>query len=304
MPLLEKVITVGLEMNGQILRAVCIEHSQDRPRLLALAQQRHSAELQGPLDIEGSVWRVLKYGRKAGRLVVNIPGAIVHIKKIQVETSELEYLRDWVRWEAQQYLPDPPDEYLIDHQKLKPVNDDLCDVLLVMARAEAVRNRIQLFRSAGLEPAVMDVDPLALQNAFEVNYPEILDLPVLLINIEEDFCTLVTTYRGVPERVHTFPAGDQMEPFLEQLNRALAQLRSRSGPDDEGQLQTGKALLSGGGSQFERVVQFLSSQSGIEIEFAEPFREIAVLPSLREKLDQSYRTSEFLLATGLALRKV
>jgi type IV pilus assembly protein PilM len=247
---------------------------------------------------------VIKYGRKAGRLVVNIPGSIVHIKKIQVETSELEYTRDWVRWEAQQYLPDSPDKYLIDHQKLKPVNEDLWDVLLVMARTESVRNRMQLYRSAGLEPAVVDVDPLALQNAFEVNYPGILDLPVILINVEEDFGTLVTTYGGVPNRVHTLPTGDRIDPFFEQLQKELDHLRSRSGRDDEGPSQAGKALLSGGGSQIDRIVHFLSSQSGIEVEFAEPFREIAVLPSLREKLDRSYRTSEFLLATGLALRKV
>jgi Tfp pilus assembly PilM family ATPase len=299
----EKDVTVGLELSGQVLRAVRIEHGQDRPRLLALERENLPDDSSIGLDITGSIWKVIKPGRGDCPVVVNIPGSSVQIKKVQVEAAELEYLNDWVRWEAQQYLSGPPEDYLVDFQKLESGEEGLWEILLVMARADVVRERTDLFRTAGFQPAIMDVDALALQNAFEVNYPNILDLPVVLLNVERDYFTMIATRGGIPGDVATFRADRQDPSLCERLLTAISHLQNHWRPEGEAQVQVGKVLLSGDGSGLQEVKDFLSTQCGVEVEVADPFREMAILPILRERLAQVYRPEEFMLATGLALRK-
>jgi len=304
MPLFSKDITVGLEMNSQVLRAVRIEHRQDRPRLLALESQGFcTASLHSP-DVPEPVLKILKTGRKAGRVVVNVPGSVVRMKKLQIEAAEMDHLQDWVLWEARQYLPGPLEDYFVDFEKLKPGNQSgLWDILLVIARRDSIRERAQLFHKVNIKPTIMDVDSLALQNAFEENYPGFLDSLVALINVELDLTTLVATQGGVPEAMVTMKTPPQNQELCAAIHSGLSQLLQRIGRHQSTPPQFERILLSGGGPQLQEVANELSSRGEVEIEWADPFRELAILPSLREKLDQNFRASEFMLATGLALRK-
>jgi Tfp pilus assembly PilM family ATPase len=304
MPLFGKNITVGLEVAGQVLRAVQIEHRQDRPRLLALETQDLPTSSPGVLTAEGPVWKVVKFGRRGGHVVVNVPGSGAFIRKIRVEASEMSCLRDWVMWEAKQYLPTPLEEYFIDFQKLRPGEESgLWEILLVAARRDAVSKRARLFQTVNLKPAIMDVDPLALQNAFEANYPGAVDFPVALVNLERDLVTIVATWGGVPEGVSNMAAAPEPEKLCEQIHNCVDDLLQRIGRDGGKWERFDKILLSGGGPHLKDVANFLSSDGKQKVELADPFRELTILPALRDKLDQSYLASEFMLATGLALRK-
>jgi Tfp pilus assembly PilM family ATPase len=238
--------------------------------------------------------------------VVNVPGSATLVRKIQVETTEMNYLHDWVMWEAQQYLPAPLEEYVVDYQKLRLHEESgLWEILVVLARREAIRERTRLFKAVNLKPAIMDVDPMALQNSFEVNYPSVVDFPVAVVNLEGDLTTILATRGGVPEGVSTMVTPAESEELCRKINTTLADLLDRMIPEggDRKETRFGKVLFSGGGPHLPDVVNFLSSAGQLEVELADPFRELAILPALREKLDQSYRASEFMLATGLALRK-
>jgi Tfp pilus assembly PilM family ATPase len=303
MPGFGKNITVGLELSGSVLRAVQVQHRQGRPRLLAIGAQELSDSSLNALTDQSPVWKVVRSGRRPGRLVVNVPGSAVVVRKIQVEDSEMNHLRDWVMWEIQQYLPGPSEEYFIDFQKLRTHQESgLWQVLVVLARRETVRERAHLFRSIDLRPAIIDVDPLALQNAFELNYPSAVDFPVALINLERDFTTLVATRGRVPEGISTISTPLESEELCQEIHASLGTLLQRVTADEEEERRFSKILISGGGPHLEAVVSFLSSHDGSEVELADPFRELTILPALMEQLDQSYRASEFMLATGLALR--
>ena len=298
-----KNITVGLELNGQALRAVCIEHSHDRPKLLALAQQQFPQNTPAALNIRGDVGRMIKHGNKTRRIVVNIPGTSVHLRKIQVEISETNHLDDWVRWEAQQYLPGFPENYLVEYQKLSSQRTDFQDVLLVAARAEDVRQRARIFHAAGLRPAIMDADPLALQNAFETNYPGWRDLPVLLVNIEEAAMTAVATRSGLPEGAISLEISSRQIQQVDDIGKIIEQLKDRIWSEGGPQPSAIKMLLSGGSPHLGELANLFSAREEMEVEFADPFRELAVLPDLRSRLEHRYHASEFMLSTGLALRE-
>jgi Tfp pilus assembly PilM family ATPase len=303
MPLFGKDITVGLEMSGQILRAVCVEHRQDRPRLLALERQQLSGSSRDVSGAGGDIGRVLKYGRKTRRVVVNIPGSIVQLKKIQVEASEIDDLHDWVRWEAQQFLSGPLEEYFIDFQQLGSRESGLLDILLVVARAEDVLDRARLLRSAQVKPSIMDADPLALQNAFEANYPGTHDLPVILVNVEEALTTLVATRDGIPEGTVSLPTTGEIQSFDHEVYTTLTRLAGRICHQQESEQHLCGVLLSGSEPHLQEMANFLSSREELKVELADPFRELAIVPELRNRLERDYRAPEFMLATGLALRR-
>jgi type IV pilus assembly protein PilM len=298
-----KNITVGLELSGQVLRSVCIEHSQDRPRLLALDRRILAENTPGALVVPGTAGKLIKHGNRARRVVVNIPGTSIHLRRIQVEASESDHLDDWVRWEAQQYLPGSPEEYLVEYQRLNSLQKDLQDVLLVAARAEDVHHRARFFHAARLQPAIMDADPLALENAFETNYPGWHDLPVLLVNVEDTSFTAVATRSGLPEGALSIELPSRQSPPMDDIHRIIDQLKSRIRNEQESQLSAVKILLSGGSGHLREMANLFSAREEIEVEFADPFRELAVLPDLRRQLEDRYRAPEFMLCTGLALRE-
>ena len=296
-------ITVGLEVSDQVLRAVCIEHSQDRPKLLSLERQQLPEKSPNALNIRGAVGKMVRYGHKTRRIVVNIPGTSVHLRKIQVEASEADHLDDWVRWEAQQYLPGSPENYLVEYQKLNSPQKDLQDILVVAARAEDVRRRARFFHDARLQPAIMDADPLALQNAFETNYPGWHDFPVLLVNVEQTTVTAVATRSGMPEAALSLEILSRTDSRLDDVQRIVEQLRKRIQDEKESPSSVVKMLFSGGSPHLAEMANLFSAREELEVEFADPFRELAVLPDLRSKLEQHYHASEFMLSTGLALRE-
>ena len=304
MPLFGKDITVGLEISGRVWRGVQIEHDQVRPRLLALETEELPSKFPDALNTDGPIWKMARSCRKSGRLVVNVPGSVAMIRKVKVEASEMGHLRDWVEWEAQQYLSGPLEEYFLDYQRLRSHDESgLWEVMLVIARREAIRERTRLFEKVHLRPAIMDVDPLALQNAFEVNYPGAIDHPVALVNLEGDLVTLVATRQGVPESATSLSLDPDTAKLSQQIQAGLADLLKQIAPANEENAQFVKVLLSGGGPHLQDVANFLASQDELDVELADPFRELAILPTLREKLDQTYHVPEFMLATGLALRK-
>jgi Tfp pilus assembly PilM family ATPase len=304
MSLFGKNISVGLEMGNQLLRAVQIQHRQGRPRLLAVETQQYTASSAGALSTEGPVWQVVKLGRKADRLVVNVPGSVALVRIVKVEASEMSNLRDWVMWEAQQYLAAPLEEYFIDFQKLRSYEKSgLWEVLVVAARHEAVRERARLFKAVDLKPAIMDTDPLALHNAFEVNYPSQADSPVALVNLERDVTIVLAIRGGGLQDVFTMETPAESEKLCQRIRTCLDNILRHVTPDQGEGEGLVKILLSGGGPHMQEVVVALSSDGQMQVELADPFRELTIMPTLREKLDQSCRASEFMLATGLALRK-
>jgi type IV pilus assembly protein PilM len=80
-------------------------------------------------------------------------------------------LREAIRWEAEEHLPYPVEDMAISYHVLQR---DLVGsqgremtVVLVGARIEAVDDLLQVFQQAGLSPAIIDVNSLALYNVFE-----------------------------------------------------------------------------------------------------------------------------------------
>jgi type IV pilus assembly protein PilM len=95
-------------------------------------------------------------------------------QKIVVRVIDLPYLEDAkevdaaVRFHAQDQLPMPLDQAVIDHQRLEVVNGEAgrrLRILLVAARREMVERVLSALRSAGLKPEGVDLSAFAMVRA-------------------------------------------------------------------------------------------------------------------------------------------
>lgn len=115
---------------------------------------------------------------------VALSGQAVLTKTIRLPRMSDRELAEAMQWEAEQHIPFDVADVNLDFRILSP--DDATggqmDVLLVAARKARVAEGTALLTAAGLRPVVVDVDALALANAFEAAHG-LADAPVALVDI-------------------------------------------------------------------------------------------------------------------------
>ena len=115
---------------------------------------------------------------------VALSGQAVLSKTIRLPRMSDRELTEAMQWEAEQHIPFDMADVNLDFRILSP--DDATggqmDVLLVAARKAKVAEGTGLLTAAGLRPVVVDVDALALANAFEAAH-DLADAPIALVDI-------------------------------------------------------------------------------------------------------------------------
>ena len=186
-------------------------------------------------------------------------------------------------------------------------------VLLVAAKVDVLEARTDAVKEAGLNPVVMDVDVFAIENMYEINYDLSPEEVVALVNVGASYVNInvlaggasaftrdvmiggnryievlkqklslsdedaEATMKGIPVDAVQPGAADMI---LESVNVEVTTevTRSfdffRSSIDVEGVEEIRKVVLSGGGAQIVGLTEMLRDQLGIEVEFADPFRQI------------------------------
>jgi type IV pilus assembly protein PilM len=112
-----------------------------------------------------------RLGSSLKTVAMALPNAAVITKKIQVPAGQREEdLELTVETEANQYIPFALDEVNLDFQVIGPApnNPEEVEVMIAASRKEKIEDRIAAAEVAGLKTAIMDVDILAAQTAFEL----------------------------------------------------------------------------------------------------------------------------------------
>jgi type IV pilus assembly protein PilM len=278
----------------------------------------------------------LKHGRFAA---LSLSGDTMIIKKINMPATSQKELRTTLAMEAEQYIPYPINEVIIDGHILS--TDDALgqmSVLLVAARKEVVNSYIQAVTLTKiLKPNVIDVDALALYNAYDFVFPEsrenavLVDLGATLMHItvlaggmphtikEENVgCQLINddledTFGLNPEEAEAVKLGAMAAPnpaeaaevverivsnWLAALDRALESVRAES-PD----YKPSKILLAGGGAFMKGLPEQFQKHFGVTCQVFNPLNHVKINP---KKFDQSYIEyigPQMAVSFGLAIRK-
>ena len=278
-------------------------------------------------------------GTRSKYVAASVAGAAVITKKITIPAglspSEEE---NEVSGEADHHLPAGIESMYLDYQVLGPDPRDEANrlaVLLVACKKEVVDGHLAAIAQAGLKASVIDVDPFAVETAFEVGAPsDYMDKTVALLNIGAQVTNINVLHDGqsIFTRDHYFggqqlaeqlseaygwaPAeADQrlmrndlpadydtraLQPFLQNLamemGRSLDFFASNY-PD----YPVDWAVLSGGCAMLPGITEALEGQMGVEAFLVDPFSAMRFDSHLPAQKLQAV-APRLMVATGLALR--
>ena len=178
---------LGLDIGRQYVKMVTAEKTKDGYRVLdagsRLVPDANSAF--DPEKIDRSHWvmavrELFKQQsfnpKKAKSLITGIGGSSASIKQITTMEMPSEELESAMTFEARKHIPMDGTDAVIDYQILGSNKQevDKIDVGLVACTKGTLTNHLDLLKECGLKAGIVDVNPIAMSNAFSFvkNMPE------------------------------------------------------------------------------------------------------------------------------------
>ncbi|HEX9639369.1 MAG TPA: type IV pilus assembly protein PilM [Acidobacteriota bacterium] len=280
---------------------------------------------------------------KAQYTGVALSGNSVIIKKVTLPAMSEEELDETIQWEAEQYIPfdirDVNIDYHIVPRGAEGPGGEM-DVLLVAAKKDKITDYTGVISQAGKIPAFVDVGAFALQNAFEINYPEELDGTLALINVGASLTSVTvlrqgasTFWRDIPlagdkyneairkelslsyEQAEALKKGEPVEgvsaaaslPLINGVSQRIAaeiQKTLNFYLDSAGEGRIEKIFLSGGSCKVAGFDQILGERFRVPVETFNPFLRIGYNTKHFDPEYINHSAPMFAVAVGLALREV
>jgi type IV pilus assembly protein PilM len=158
---------------------------------------------------------------KNRNVATSVSGHSLITKKIQLPLMTETELEEQIQWEAEQYIPFEIEEVNIDFQILGPLLDEegQMDVLLVAVKKDIINDYAAVIAEAGLAVHVVDVDGFALENVFEVTYPDFLDKTVVMIDVGAGIMNINVLKNGVSTFTRDITIGGSN--FTEEIQKEI-----------------------------------------------------------------------------------
>ena len=118
---------------------------------------------------------------KGGRTFFSVAGHAVFMRGVKLPPVDAMQLDQMIAFEAQQIVPFPLSEVVWDFLTIAGAGGEK-EAIIVAIKTDLLESENAAVRAAGLEPALIDVGPLALYNAYRYNYTP-ADHCVLLVDI-------------------------------------------------------------------------------------------------------------------------
>jgi type IV pilus assembly protein PilM len=277
---------------------------------------------------------------KTKNAVIGIAGhSSVIIKRISLPEMTEEELSESIKFEAEQYVPFNIEDVNLDFQILGPKDEPgQMDVILVAVKRDIINDYVSAVKEAGLNSIIVDVNPFALENMYEINY-EIepnrnvaivnIGASTININILKGGVSVFTRDSAVGSNLHTealqrefnltyenaerLKRGEPIEnvssgeafPIIESASEEIIGDVNRSFEfyrSTELHEDINEVILSGGCALIKEFPGLLSEKLGIETKLIEPFKNIKI----SKRFDLTYIEEIAPIAAvaiGLALRR-
>jgi type IV pilus assembly protein PilM len=237
----EPKISVGLDIGSSSIKLVALgarNLSGLRPLIAQHIEPFRESE-------EGSATRAIRAAISSIRSPIksvnlSVSGQWVIMRVIEMPTLAETELKQALPFEAQRHLPFNVQDVVLDGAVLGPSDANKSWVLLVACKKDMVDSRISLIKQAGLEPGAVDVDSVAIANAFvtSANGNKLVHTYALL-NVGAQWTNLTVLKGTVPYLVRDIPWGFEkmVRQLAEQLGKdasyIVQQLRPNSNPATE-----------------------------------------------------------------------
>jgi type IV pilus assembly protein PilM len=366
MPIAKKNQLVGLDIGSHSIKLVEIDDSKKG----MILKNFGTIGLQKDAIVEGTIkeieivassiknlFKMLNVKNK--NVATSISGFSVIPKKISISKRDESELESSIQEEAEQYIPFDISDVNLDYEILtseeeeeapeteegeeeegaKEEDSGLMDVMLVAAKKDIIEDYVSLIHLAGLNPAVLDVDAFALQNAFEMSAEETSgcyaivsvgaeELGINAIKNRISIFTRDSSYGGsqiteaIMSKLDTSYeeaekiklGGTKMDKergaleeiftssvsgWVQEIKRALDFL-STTYPDETIE----KILITGGASRLPGFAKYLEMETDIPIEQLNPFANLQINEKTFDPRYLNYMAPQAGVAVGLALRSI
>jgi len=164
----EPKVTVGVDIGAASVKAVALgsrKGAGPRPllgqQLVALDPAKEGSDVSEAMK---AAVEALNVPVPPVNLAVN--GQWVIMRIVEMPAMKPAEMKQALPFEAQRYLPFNVQDVVIDGVALGPADANKAWVLIVACKKELIERRVDAARGAGLEAALIDVDALALANAY------------------------------------------------------------------------------------------------------------------------------------------
>jgi len=329
-PKAKEKFSIGLDIGTQSVKCVKLKIN-DAIELVGFDLE------EGQLD-PTDVLKKIKHAEDADLVNISFCGSSTVIRYVNFLRMNKTELRQALKFEAQKHIPFSLNEVNLDAEILKndlPENKML--VLVAAIKKELLQQRLKILENAGLRPNILDIDSIALINAFNFNYPKI-DVPenksICLLNIGASISNVNILDNRIPRLsrdIHSAGANftKKLMDIFELDFKAAEELKINPDPARADKVKAGvesvltnlaaeirtsfdyyesqnsssvvKIFLSGGGSKIGGLPESLSVCLGIPVEPWDAFKQIKVSDKIDPQKLNNF-SGQFNVAVGLALR--
>jgi type IV pilus assembly protein PilM len=331
LPGIKERFSIGLDIGTQSIKCVKLKTNGSAIELVAFDLEESQLD---PTE----VLKKIKHAQNADLVNISFCGSSTVIRYASFLRMNKAELRQALKFEAQKYIPFSVAEVNLDAEILKnDLPDNKMLVLIAALKKELIAQRLKSLENSGLRPSIIDVDSLALINAFNFNYPKV-EVPenksICLLNIGATVSNLNILNSQSPRLsrdIHSgganlnkklmdifgidFKAAEELKfkPDPERADKVKASVESvltnlaaelRTSFDyyeSQNTFNVIKIFLSGGTSRIPGLKEMLAGSLGIEVETWDPFKQIKISDGIDTQRLNEF-SSQFNVAVGLALR--
>lgn len=337
---------VGIDIGSKTIKIVDLERQGDSFSLIASGVVGYSGvtvdKMADGKEISSLSQIVKKLCSEAHvsskEVVLSIPEPLAFTRTIKFPPLTDSEISSAIKWEAEQYIPIPINEAIIQHSVLKRGSGVGADagvtVLLVAAPRAIVEKYVKVVQSAGLTPVVVETELIALTRSLAPT-----DKTVVLVNLGSSSTNLAIVNNGLLSFSRSLPvAGEaftrsvaqtlsivpqQAEEYKKTYGLSTSQLEGKVKAalnpvirlvtdeikkavnyylsEEKGEAPS-TLILSGGSSGMPEIITELSKSLGYEVLLGNSFSKVRVNSSIMQKL--SPFAPLYGVAVGLAMHEL
>ena len=275
-----------------------------------------------------------KLNQSQARIITALSGPGIVLRLINLPKMTPRELRNSLEFEAEKYIPFKLKETCLDFSIVGDKPDGRMDLFLVAGRKDLVNAHLDLLASVKVIPAVVDLEALALVNAWEVTHPKPPQEEVVALLHVGARCTILDFIRGAQFQFsREAPIGGDVftQVLTENLNLDYAQAEAlKCDPKERAsEVQTvlqpvweewlsqcrvsfdfyenqfgyhlNRLAFSGGSTLLAGFKEWVQQATGLPVEHWNPLDGFSV--EAEPKLIETYRPS-LSVAVGLAVREL
>ena len=327
-----------------MIRPAGIDIGSGSIKLIEFQKQKGSLELSkcainviSGEDIKTSLKDLLALSKPFSKRVnISLSGPSVIVRYIEMPPMKREEQESAIKFEGGKYIPFDISESILDCAVLdKSPSGNANRILLVAAKKDSVNKRMEIFKEVGLAIANIDVDSVAILNAFQRPWMQAKKENVYaMINVGSRFSNMSIVAGAYPYFTRDLLWGGSditnkikeslglntseaeimkchpeerkaeltailmptLEKFISEIRMSFDYFETQFGKNIE------RLYISGGGAYLFNMPDFLKENLEIEVVLLDPFEGVKISDELCCKELKDY-PGQFAVAMGLALRK-